>query len=108
MGGSKGERERERGRECVCVRYCHPVLPESSSSSASITSGRDLDAWRLRGNKGIHTDEGATTKREDGIKKKHFIASHFSSHFCLEHLTSRAPVKTHTYDIYIKFLYIFS
>lgn len=72
-------REREGGvseRECVYVRHCHPVLTENSSgggSSASITSGWDTDALsrlRQQENKGIHTDEDATTKGEDGIKKK--------------------------------------
>lgn len=55
--------------------------------------------------KGVHDAEEATTKREDGIKESHLIAS--PSHFCPEHSTSRAPVKTHTYDIYIKLLYIY-
>lgn len=106
------EREREgEGRE-EWVReggvkeresHCRPVLPQSSSVSGAQASPTDRTEPRW-GNKGILSDEETTTDGEDGIKRKSILLLSFS---LPTSVWSIPPVKTHTYDIYIKFLYIY-
>lgn len=109
---------------CATESHCGPALPGSSItgdiSSEGIAGRQDTDASARRNQNGIHTDEerasaaaaagaAAAAHGDDGMKtnRGRAILLLLLSPLVRGFSTSSAPVKTHTCDIYLKFLYIY-